>query len=119
MNDALALAFYDALASVLRRLAPGLYRVTDQLRDAAHPPQGVELRAADDALYTGIVVVEKNRPVLMLAVRVGERRVEVERRPFVTPAPEPRPPFYGGQRSLPIDPEDPRWDYPDPYAARR
>ena len=91
--------------------------VAQHLRDAARPPPGVELRA--DALYTGIVVVDRNRPVLMLAIRVGDLRGDPDRRPVVSPSAEGRTPFFGGQRSLHLDPDDARWDYPDPYNTRR
>jgi hypothetical protein len=51
----------------------------DWLREAARPPPGVELVSADGSLFTGIVIVDRNRPVLMLAARQAC-------------APRPRPP---------------------------
>jgi hypothetical protein len=118
--DAFALALFDALVNIAHRMAPRVGDAAEHLREVARPPRGVELHADDDALYTGLIVVEKNRPVLMLAVRVGERRADVERRPpLVTPPPEPRPPYFnGGQRSLHLDPDDPRWAYENPYGRR-
>jgi hypothetical protein len=45
----------------------------------AKPPPSVELQSADGSLFTGIVIVDRNQPVLMLAARQAV-------------APRPRPP---------------------------
>ena len=39
------------------------------LREAAVPPEGVRLHVVDGAAYTGLVIVDRNRVVLMLAAR--------------------------------------------------
>ena len=118
MIELFAISVFDALVAIAHRASPAIGEAADHLREAARPPRGVELRSDDGSLFTGIVVVDKNRPVLMLAVRMGERRPEPDRRPLVTPPPDPRSPYFGGQRSLHLDPDDARWDYPDPYAPR-
>jgi len=105
-----AISVFDALVAIAHRASPVIGEAADHLREAARPPRGVELRSDDGSLFTGIV--------LMLAVRMGERRPEPDRRPLVTPPPEPRSPYFGGQRPLHLDPDDARWDYPDPYAPR-
>jgi hypothetical protein len=61
-------------------------RTVAWLREAARPPPGVELVTSDGALYSGIVVIDRNRPVAMFAARQ-------------TSGPRPRPPSpptYGG-----------------------
>lgn len=98
-----------AAIEALRRRQPGLVGKAEQalawLRDVAEPPSGVELRCNDGAAYTGLVVVERNKPVIMLAVRHPPGPV-VERTPVITPAPVQRP-LYGHER---LDPDDPVWD---------
>lgn len=117
MIEIFALAVLDALVAVAQGVAPALGAAAHRVREAARPPRGVELRSDDGSLFTGLVVVDRNVPVLLLAARVGERR-EAPRPPLVTPAAEPRPPYFGGQRPLHFDPEDdPRWG-PDPFARR-
>ncbi len=65
----------DALVDVfLRGVAlgrPRLRNVADWIADAARPPHGVRLVADDGSEYTGVVLVERNRPIVMLAVNVG------------------------------------------------
>jgi hypothetical protein len=99
----------SAVIEVLRRRRPALAHKAEAalewLRVAAEPPRGIELRAADGSLYTGFVIVERNKPVLMLAVRQQAGPVG-ERSPLVTPPPIQRP-LYG--RAYP-DPNDPVWD---------
>jgi hypothetical protein len=99
----------SAVIDVLRRRRPALAHKAEAalewLREAAEPPRGIELRAADGSLYTGFVIVERNKPVLMLAVRQQAGPV-VERTPLVTPPPVQRP-LYGQPR---LDPEAPYWD---------
>jgi len=51
----------------------------------ATPPEGVELYSSDGSVFTGLVVVDRNKPILMLAARQP-------------PAPRPyptTPPTYG------------------------
>lgn len=50
---------------------PRVRRVIDWIAEAARPPPGVRLVADDGTEYTGVVLVEANRPKLMFALRVG------------------------------------------------
>lgn len=50
---------------------PRVQRAVDWIADVAKPLGGVRLVADDGAEYTGVVVVDANRPRLMLAVRNG------------------------------------------------
>ena len=99
----------SAAIEALRRRRPALAnkaeRALEWLRDVAEPPHGIELRAADGSTYTGFVIIDRNKPVLMLAVRHPPGPV-VERAPVMTPPPIQRP-LYG--RPYP-DPDDPVWD---------
>jgi hypothetical protein len=99
----------DALLEVARvayvRVAPRAAMATEWLRRAAEPPPGVELRAEDGSQYTGIVAVDRNKPIAMLAVRQAAAPRAPDRPALVTPPPSPtyRRPLF--------DPEDDgRWD---------
>ena len=83
-------------------------------RLAAHkPPQTsrlrtsrlIELRTADGSSYTGLVMVERNAPVIMIAVRQLPGPTP-ERPAVLTPPPVQRP-LYGHDR---LDPDAPHWD---------
>ena len=109
----------SAVIEALRRRRPALAKRAEQalewLRDVAEPPQGIELRAADGSAYTGFVIIDRNKPILMLAVRHPPGPV-VERAPVITPPPVQRP-LYGHER---LDPDDPTWDRDvSPYGAGR
>jgi hypothetical protein len=97
----------SALVEALRRRRPALAHKAEAalewLRVAAEPPRGIELRSADGSVYTGFVIVERSKPVLMLAVRHLPGPV-VERAPLITPSPHRSP--YGHA----IDPDAPYWD---------
>ena len=59
------------------------------VREAARPPPGVELQSADGSSFTGLILVDRNRPVVMFAARFAS-----------TPRPSPpSPPAYGGYSS--------------------
>lgn len=84
------------------------------LREQAEPPDGVELRTRDGNVYTGLVVVERNEVMLMLAIK--HPTVMTERRPAPSPYQPPpyqpeRPPETSYQqhhaRLWPEDDEDP------------
>jgi hypothetical protein len=100
----------DALLEVARaayvRVAPRAAMATEWLRRAAEPPPGVELHAEDGSQYTGLVAVDRNKPIAMLAVRQAAAPRAPDRPALVTPPPSPSP--Y--HRPL-FDPElDGRWD---------
>lgn len=71
----------DALIDVLLRAVdqgrPRLRVMAEWIAEVARPPRGVRLVAEDGAEYSGVVLVEHNEPVLMLALCVsGPRRRE-------------------------------------------
>ena len=110
------LAVFDDL---LVRLRPSTEEMLEWLREAAEPPTGVEIRSSDGSLFTGIALFERNRIVVMFAVKTGEHTVSQ------APAPQPIPlgpsspsSSYGSSPSRRLfDPEDDPgegWP-PDPY----
>lgn len=64
-------ALVDVLLHTFVECRPRVRRVVDWITEAARPPAGVRLVADDGSEYTGIVLVEANRPRLMFALRVG------------------------------------------------
>lgn len=118
MSAALAeglLALFDRL---ITKLCPDVDRAVDWLRDSAQPPKNLEFRASDGSQYTGLVVLERSRAVLMLAVRSH---------PSPTPSPafqpayspplaSPSPAYQSRLRDFDDDPGD-GWP-PDPYGRR-
>jgi len=80
------------------------------LADAAKPPPLLELTSSDGATFTGFALLERSRPVLLLAIRHNPRAD-----PRVTP-PSPMPPRhpFGVERSY-LDPDGPGWDHEHPY----
>lgn len=89
----------DALVDVFLRAVdesrPRLRAMAAWLADVAQPPRGVRLVTDDGAEYTGIIVVEGNRPVVMLALRVGAashrepRQAPAYAAPYATPYERP------------------------------
>lgn len=63
------------------------------MADVARPPRGVTLATDDGSEYTGVLLVERNRPVLMLAAQVGSAR-PMTQSPVVTPDRYERPPRW-------------------------
>lgn len=64
-------ALVDVLLDAVEEGRPRVRRVIDWIADVARPPPGVRLVADDGTEYTGLVLVEANRPRLMFALRVG------------------------------------------------
>ncbi len=54
------------------------------LGEIAEPPSGLELASEDGSTYSGLVLIERSRPVLMLAVRHPPERRSASN---VTPLP--------------------------------
>jgi len=83
------------LFDLLKRKRPRLSRhaatAVSWLRDRCEPPDGVELRSHDGSSYTGLVVVERNELVMMIAVK-HPASFEAQRSPVITPAPRYSPP---------------------------
>lgn len=90
VGEALGIAVLDLLEGVVRRARPKAARALEWLRTAATPPPRVVLQASDGTLYTGFVIVDRNQPVLMLAVRHdgGPRDRDP---PLITPPPASSP----------------------------
>lgn len=60
------------------------------LRRVSTPPLGVRLISDDGGRFTGVVLVDENRPVAMLALRVGGSSRAPEEHPYerrFTPGP--------------------------------
>lgn len=74
-------AILDIVAEGRDRAAPHAEAALRWLREAAHPPPGVALHASDGAIYTGIVLVDRGRVVVMLAFR-DDRSRETDRSPI-------------------------------------
>jgi hypothetical protein len=73
------------------------------LREVSTPPPGAELRVADGALYTGLVLVERNVVVAILASRQDHA---------LGP---PRQPVHGAPSPWsPERPPEPRWRQDEP-----
>ncbi len=111
------LALFDRLVTKLR---PDVDRALDWLRDTATPPTSLEFRASDGALYTGVVVLERSRAILMLAVRNAQvpapaPAFQPAYRPPASPAPSP-----AYQRRLhDLDEDGDGWPPDDPFLPRR
>jgi hypothetical protein len=99
-------ALLELLRQGLPRRMPPAAELLDWLREAATPPPGVELFSADGAAFTGIVIVDRNRPVVMLAARQGAAP-RTQTSPSIPPssARYSHPPY--GQRSLFADDDEP------------
>lgn len=97
----------DAIADLMSRhehdISRNLDRVREWLGEAAEPPPGVELKAIDGSKYSGVGVFEKNRLVVLLALR---HPVE-EHVPIATPPSRLERPMYVDPY---LDPDDPKWD---------
>lgn len=69
----------DVRAGRARRLRDWLARLT-------RPPIGVRLICDDGGKFSGLVIVDANRPIAMLALRVGDAGVSSPERPYMRPA---------------------------------
>lgn len=76
VSDALVDVVLDELPQRRRTRLRGLL---DWLTDIAKPPVGVRLVSDDGGAFSGVVVVEDSRPILMLAFRTGGTAVQQER----------------------------------------
>lgn len=67
--------------------------MAEWIADAAQPPRGVRLVADDGSEFSGVVLLERNRPVLMLALRVGAASHPMpaprQQAPYATPYERP------------------------------
>lgn len=69
IREILAEGVAETLRKSKRQMARGADGVLEWVRDVAAPPAGVELRSLDGAVYSGFFVVDRNRPVMAIAVR--------------------------------------------------
>ena len=88
--DGIGDALVDALLRGIDEGRPRLRAIADWIAEAAQPPRGVRLVADDGSEFSGLVLVERNRPLLMLAVRVGAAAPQ-EQWPPPYPTPYERP----------------------------
>lgn len=110
------LCMFDRL---LVRLRPDVDRAVDWLRDTATPPANLEFRASDGGLYTGLIVLERSKAMLVFAIRSGQARPL----PAPSPASAYQPARYEPQpraRDL-FEDDDPGdgWNPNDPFLPRR
>jgi len=84
-------ALVDALLRAVDEGRPRLRAMADWIADVAQPPRGVRLVADDGSEFSGVVLVERNRPLLMLALRVGaaSQREPRPQAPYATPYERP------------------------------
>jgi hypothetical protein len=126
MNALLAEGLLSLFDRLLLRLRPNLNEAIDWIRDAATPPDHLEFKASDGAVYTGLVVLERSRAILMLAVRSGQFAPNP---PLVTPHQTPSyqsSPCQARYESQPrtgdlFEDDDPGdgWNAHDPFLPRR
>lgn len=126
MSTLLAEGLLSLFDRLLLELRPNIDDVVEWVRDAATPPMNLEFKATDNGVYTGIVVLERGRAILMLAIRT-----QAPAAPLTPPArqePVRYEPRYEPQRyeqpararNL-FDDEDPGdgWPPNDPFLPRR
>ncbi|WP_437723728.1 hypothetical protein [Sorangium sp. So ce861] len=114
MSELIGEALLELFRQGLPRRVPTAAEMLDWLREAATPPPGVELFSADGAAFTGVLIVDRNRPIVMLAARQAPAR----RMPASPPAPPSSPRYDSpyGQRSLFDEDDEPYWR--DGHAGR-
>lgn len=119
MFDAIVEGVLIAIDRMVCSMRPATDRLIDWVRDSTEPPANLEFHASDGAQYTGLVVLERSKAVLMLAFRSGPASAP-------TPAFKPAysPPITSASsssyqprlRDFDDDPGD-GWP-PDPYGRR-
>jgi len=72
VNDDIADELVDAVQPA-PDTASTLERMYAWLRDAGRPPTGVRVETRSGALYSGVILVHQNVPLVMFALRTGER----------------------------------------------
>ena len=96
-EDLIAEALLEAIDRNREAIAEKARAAGQWLREQAEPPEGVELRAPDGSVYTGLVVVERNEAVLMLAVK----------HPTLAARPAPAPVAPSSYQASSLQPEQP------------
>ena len=59
----------EALEAASVRIAKRRSRTVEWLREVTRPPPGLMLHAPDGSIYTGLVVFDSNRAVVVIALR--------------------------------------------------
>jgi hypothetical protein len=59
----------EAIEAVSARIAHRRSRTVEWLREVTRPPPGLQLQAPDGSIYTGLVVFDANRAVVVVALR--------------------------------------------------
>ncbi len=59
----------EALEAASARIANRRSRTVEWLREVTRPPPGLQLHAPDGSIYTGIVVFDSNRAIVVVALR--------------------------------------------------
>jgi len=120
MNALLTDGLLDLFDRILLRYRPNIERACVWLRETATPPSNLVFRTDDNQVYTGLVVLERNRAVLMLAVRnqgpVGATSFQQPYR-----APVNHSPAQNHQRVIEVPPSDDsdEWDPSSPFYCPR
>lgn len=76
--------------------------MAEWIAETAQPPRGVRLMADDGSEFSGLVLVERNRPVLMLALRAGAASQREPRPPPNYPTPYERQLWSSYDKDTPI-----------------
>jgi hypothetical protein len=67
--DLIGDALLDAVRRGHERIGAFADLLLEWLREVARPPRGIDLRSDDGTTFTGIVLVERSRVIVMLAAR--------------------------------------------------
>jgi hypothetical protein len=59
----------EAIEAVSARVGHRSSRTVQWLREATRPPPGLQLHAPDGSMYTGMVLFDSNRAVVVVALR--------------------------------------------------
>jgi hypothetical protein len=59
----------QAIEAVASRISHKRSRTVEWLREVTRPPPGLQLHAPDGSIYTGMIVFDSNRAVVVLALR--------------------------------------------------
>ena len=59
----------QAIEAVTSRISHERSRTVEWLREVTRPPPGLQLHAPDGSIYTGMVIFDSNRAVVVLALR--------------------------------------------------
>ncbi len=59
----------QAIEAVTSRISRERSRTVEWLREVTRPPPGLQLHAPDGSIYTGVIVFDSNRAVVVLALR--------------------------------------------------